>query len=719
MTTSAPPSSELNGHRENERVRASHAASQPAHSHVSDSASAGAADKESYLRLVAALLEHDRRYYVDNDPSITDHDYDHLRKQLEQLERAHPSWVVDYSPTRRVGHAPISAFPKVERAVPMLSLDNTYSAAELREFDERVRRGLRAAGDASPLAYMLEPKIDGIGIELTYRAGVFTLGTTRGDGLIGEDVTGNLRTIKSLPLSLRQPVDLTVRGEIYMQRDDFARLNEDRLKRGEDPFKNPRNAAGGALKQLDPRLVAERPLRVLLYEFVAETGSAAPAFTTHAEILQHLRELGLPVSRDVQRVDSLDALLAAVEAWQARRNSVPFDIDGLVIKVDQLAQRATLGMTARAPRWAIAYKFPAQQAITRLRAIELNVGRTGAVTPVAILDPVELAGTTVARASLHNWDQISRLDLCVGDDVLVEKAGEIIPQIVTVVRERRSGREAELSPIVAPTVCPVCGDTLYRRPDEVALRCPGTRPCPAQLREALAFFCHRNAMNIEGFGEKLVAELVTGGLVRDLADLYSLRREQLLLLPRMGEKSADNLMTALDKSRREATLSRFLTGLGMPLIGEVWAQKIADRYRSLATLRSHTPDEIYVALAAIHGFGEERAGAVRDYLQQSQTQALLDKFGMAGLAPSEPEKTLTSTALSGKSLCITGTLSKPRGEIQRRIEAAGGKCVGSVSKKTSFLLIGAEPGEDKRKAAEKNGVPLLTEAQLEELLSGG
>jgi len=675
-------------------------------------------DHAAYVALVHELLEHDRRYYVDNNPSITDHDYDLKRKRLEQIEREHPDWVVDFSPSKRVGHTPLSAFPKVERSVPMLSLDNTYSADELTEFDERVRRGLRSAGDLNPPAYMLEPKIDGIGIELTYRAGIFVLGATRGDGLIGEDVTHNLRTIKSLPLTLRQPVNLTVRGEVYMQRDDFALLNEARLKRGEEPFKNPRNAAGGALKQLDPRLVAERPLRVLLYELVDETGSSEREHATHAAILDHLRALGLPVSRDIQRVDSLAALLAAVTAWQARRNSVPFDIDGLVIKVDDLAQRATLGMTARAPRWAIAYKFPAQQAITRLREIELNVGRTGTITPVAILAPVELAGTTVSRASLHNWDQIERLGLQVGDDVLVEKAGEIIPQIITVLRERRSGREHELVPIVAPSACPVCGDTLVRRSDEVALRCPGTRPCPAQLREALAFFCNRASMNIEGFGDKLVAELVSRGLVKDVADLFSLRRDQLLSLPRMGEKSADNLQGALEKARKEATLSRFLTGLGMPLIGEVWAQKIADCYHSLDRLRAHSPDEIFATLAAIHGFGEERAGAVRDYLAQASTQALLSKFIAAGLSPREPERTLSSTVLLGKTLCITGTLSQPRGEIQRRIEAAGGKCTSSVSRKTSYLVMGSEPGEDKRKSAEKHGVPTLDEEGLNRLLRG-
>ena len=686
-----------------------------------DSASATgghAVDQAAYLRRVQELLEHDRRYYVDNDPSITDHDYDQLRKQLERIEREHPSWVVAYSPTQRVGHVPLSAFPKVERTVPMLSLDNTYSAEDLRDFDERVRRGLRSAGDLQPPSYMLEPKIDGIGIELGYRAGVFVLGTTRGDGLVGEDVTGNLRTIKSLPLTLREPVDVTVRGEVYMQRDDFAALNAARLKRGEEPFKNPRNAAGGALKQLDPRLVAERPLRVLLYELVDAGAEDQATLSTHAAILDRLRQLGLPVSRDVQRVDSFDALLAAVNAWQARRNSVPFDIDGLVIKVDLLAQRSTLGMTARAPRWAIAYKFPAQQAITRLREIELNVGRTGAITPVAILDPVELAGTTVSRASLHNWDQVARLDLRVGDDVLVEKAGEIIPQIITVLRDRRAGRESELQPIVTPSVCPVCGDTLIRRSDEVALRCPGTRPCPAQLREAITFFCHRAAMNIEGFGEKLGADLVNRGLVHDLADLYSLQRDSLLSLPRMGAKSADNLLAALDKSRKDATLSRFLTGLGIPLIGEVWAQKIADSYRSLEHLLQHSPEQVFATLAAIHGFGEERAGAVRDYLAQPSTHDLLQKFLAAGVSPKEPERALTSSALVGKTLCITGTLSQPRGEVQRRIEAAGGKCVGSVSRKTSYLLMGSDPGDDKRKAAEKNGVPILDEDALNRLLRG-
>jgi DNA ligase (NAD+) len=396
---------------------------------------------------------------------------------------------------------------------------------------------------------------------------------------------------------------------------------------------------------------------------------------------------------------------------------VPFDIDGLVIKVDSLEHRLALGFTARAPRWAIAYKFPAQQATSRLNEIELNVGRTGAVTPVALLDPVELAGTTVSRASLHNWDQIARLGLQVGDYVLVEKAGEIIPQIVAVLKERRAGREAELSPISAPTACPECNSPLVRRPGEVALLCP-SRACPAKLREATQFFCHRDAMNLDGFGGKLVDALVRAGLVKDVSDLFTLREEDLLKLPRLAKKSAENLLKAVEKARSEATLSRLLTGLGIPHIGWVWAQKIAERFRSLEALMAATPDEVFAALAGLHGFGEERAGAVRDYLADPESRALLERLRSRGISPLEPETTATSGALSGKSVCVTGTLSVPRGEIKRRIEAAGGKFVSAVTGKTSYLVVGADPGEDKRKAAAKNNVPILDEAGLEELLKG-
>jgi DNA ligase (NAD+) len=679
---------------------------------------------------VRELAEHDRRYYVDNNPSITDYEYDLLQKRVFAIEAAHPDFRAPFSPSQRVGHAPISAFPKVVRAVPMLSLDNTYSEAELREFHERVRRGLHKSegelfgksGPSEEPVYVVEPKIDGIGIELTYKGGAFVMGATRGDGLVGEDVTSNLRTIKNLPLLLNAPRDfpaglpetLTVRGEVYMQRADFARINEERTSRGEEPFKNPRNCAGGTLKLLDPRLVAERPLRVLVYEVVGEL----PGIRSHFELLTYLRQTGLPVYPEITRVKSIDELLSLLHTWEERRPKLPFDIDGLVIKVDSLLQRQSLGFTARSPRWAIAYKFPAQQAVTRLRELEVNVGRTGVVTPVAILDPVELAGTTVSRASLHNWDQVARLGVQIGDDVLVEKAGEIIPQIVMVVKERRQGRESELVPIVPPTVCPECGDTLVRHPGEVALRCPGTRPCPRQLREALVFFCHRDAMDIENLGPKLVAELVGRGLVKDLADIYDLPLEQLLSLPRMAQKSADNVLLAINKSRSEATLSRFITALGIPQIGEVWAQKVAATYRSLQALLDAPPGEVFEKLASQHGFGAERAGAVRDYLADPKNRGLLAKFIDRGVSPVEPESHATSGALAGKSVCITGTLSQPRRDVQRRIEAAGGKVVGSVSGKTSYLLVGESPGEDKRKAAEKHKVPILDEAAFDKLLAG-
>lgn len=666
--------------------------------------------QQDYERLVTTIAEHDRRYYVDNDPIIADYEYDLLHKELVRAEAEHPDWVVPESPSRRVGHLPLSSFAKVERAVPMLSLDNTYSESDLREFHERVARGLLAAGVTESPVYVVEPKIDGIGIELRYDRGVFTLGATRGDGTIGEDVTNNLRTIRSLPLRLNEPVDLLVRGEVFMTRKGFEKMNAERTAAGEEPFKNPRNATGGTLKQLDPRSVAERPLTILLYEVVGEV----PGVRSHRGLLDFLRRLGLPVSRDITHVERFEDLMRLAGEWQARRNDVGFDIDGLVIKVDDLAQRQALGFTARAPRWAIAYKFPAQQATTRLKALEINVGRTGAVTPVALLEPVELAGTTVSRASLHNWDQIARLGLCLGDYVLVEKAGEIIPQIVTVLKERRTGEEHQ--PLPVPTECPECKTALVKRPGEVALLCP-SRACPAKLREAIQFFCHRDAMNLDGFGGKLVDALVRADLVKDVSGLFTLTEADLLKLPRLAKKSAENLLGAVEKAKREATLSRLLTGLGIPHIGWVWAQKIAERFRSLKALLEHTPDEVFLALCSLHGFGEERAGAVRDSLSDPDSRALLERLRGLGLDPVEPEG-VTSGPLSGKSLCVTGTLSVPRGDIKRRIEAAGGKFASSVTAKTSYLVTGAEPGEDKRKAALKHNIPIVDEAGLERLLRG-
>ncbi len=669
--------------------------------------------KTEYEEVAREILEHDRRYYVDDNLTVADGEYDRLRKALLFAEAAHPDWMVPWSPSQRVGHAPLSAFQKVVRAVPMLSLDNTYDEADVREFHERVGRGLQVVGDPEPPVYVVEPKIDGIGIELRFQAGRFVLGATRGDGLMGEDVTQNLRTIKGLPLLLREPVDLLVRGEVYMERADFARLNAERLAGGEEPFKNPRNATGGTLKQLDPRIVAQRPLKILLYEVVEKVGLAS-----HFEVLAWLRQLGLPVTHEVAQVTSLDGLLGAIRAFGERRKNLPFDVDGMVLKVNSFAQREALGFTARAPRWAIAYKYPAQQATTKVLSVEINVGRTGAVTPVALLEPVELAGTTVSRASMHNWDQVKRLGVQIGDFVLVEKAGEIIPQIVAVISEQREGRESELTEIMTPTVCPVCGDELVRRAGEVALRCPDTRPCPAQLREAIDFFCHRDAMNIENVGQKLIEQLVARELVKDLADLYDLTVAQLLLLPRMAEKSATNVIGAIQRSKQTATLSCFITALGIPSIGWVWAQKVADRYRALSTLLDTPPEEIFTTLSALHGFGEERARSVSGFLAEPRNIQLLHKFISRGIVPTEPEQKGEAGPLLGKTVCVTGTLSVPRGDIKKRIEAAGGKFVSAVTGKTSYLVLGEAPGEDKRKSALKNNVSMLDEAGLEALLRG-
>ncbi|MCS6913109.1 MAG: NAD-dependent DNA ligase LigA [Myxococcales bacterium] len=672
--------------------------------------------RQDYEALAREILDHDRRYYVDNNPILADAEYDRLRKALARAEAEHPDWIVDWSPLQRVGHEPLSAFQKVVRSVPMLSLDNTYDEEDLREFHERVLRGLREVHDPVPPCYVLEPKIDGISIELRYEQGRFVQGATRGDGLVGEDVTANLRTIQMLPLLLAEPVSITVRGEVFIHRADFDEINRACIEAGQEPYKNPRNFTGGTLKQLDPRNVAGRPLRVLVYELVGDRIGQEP-LAAHREALARLRRLGLPVNRDLCSASNLDELMAGIRAFAQRRKALPFDTDGVVIKVDSLAQRRALGTTARAPRWAIAFKFPAEQATTIVRQVEVNVGRTGAVTPVAILDPVELAGTTVSRASMHNWEQVRRLDVHIGDVVLIEKAGEIIPQIVAVIKERRQGREAELVPIMEPTVCPACGDTLLRRPGEVALRCPNTRPCPAQLREAIDFFCHRDAMNIEHMGPKLIEQLVERGLVRDVADLYDLTQEQLQALPRMAEKSAANVIRAIARSKQEATLSRLLTALGIPSIGWVWAQKIADRYRTLPALLEADPEQVRKDLTALHGFGPERAGAVADFLADARSRALLHKLMQRGLSPVEPERQGGEGPLAGKSLCVTGTLRVPRAQIKARIEAAGGKFVSAVSSKTSYLLVGDAPGEDKLRAAEKHGVPLLTEAEFERLLA--
>ncbi|MDB4964585.1 MAG: ligase LigA [Myxococcales bacterium] len=660
--------------------------------------------RERYEALAREIQAHDRRYYVDNDPSVADVEYDRLYKQLQAAEAAHPEWVVDWSPTRRVGSDLTSSFPKIERKVPMLSLDNTYDEAELTAFHERVVRGL----EGETPVYVIEPKIDGVSIELKYADGKFLLGATRGDGVVGEDVTPNLRTIKALPLVLAEPVTCDVRGEVYMEKQAFARLNAERVAAGEEPWKNPRNSTAGALKLMDPRLSAKRPMKLLTYEVVGDERGR-----THFELLAWMKALGLPVSADVKRVTSLAELVAYVQAWQhGKRLELPYATDGLVIKVDTISQRRLLGTTNRAPRWAIAYKFPAEQATSKLLEIEHNVGRTGAITPLGHFEPVELSGTTVKRASFFNYNQIKRLDVAVGDRVLLEKAGEIIPYVITVVE-----RGADRVVVEEPTHCPSCGTPLMREEGQVALLCPNSFGCPVQRARSIEFFCKRDAMNMENLGPSLVSQLVEHRIVSDVADLFDLTVEKLVELERMGQKSAENVVAAIQLGREKATLTRLLVGLGMPKIGEVWAHEVAKRFGDLATLMATDPEQIFAGLVELHGFGDERARAVSDFLADERHRAVLHKLMARGVSPSEP-KTVREGPLGGVRVCVTGTLSRPRSDIQSAVEGAGGTFEKSVKKGTHYLVAGADVGATKLKDAQKKGVRVIDEAGLEKLLRG-
>ncbi len=663
--------------------------------------------RDAYLALCQQIVEHDRRYYVEAAPTIADVEYDRLMADVRAIEAEQPAWVVAWSPTRRVGHQPLEGFSKVVRPVPMLSLDNTYSEDDLRGFHDRVVKGL----DGDQPTYSIEPKIDGFGIELTYGAGELVLAATRGDGTTGEDVSANVRTIRAIPQRLREDVDVVVRGEIYMTKAVFARLNAERVAAGEEPFKNPRNLAAGSIKLFDPREVTRRPLAAILYEVVDGERIAAG----HLASLDAIRRLGIPTSTENQRAAGWDALAAAVAAWATRRDGLPYEVDGLVIKVDSYEQRAALGTTSKFPRWAIAYKFPARQVTTRVKELELNVGRTGAVTPVAILEPVEVSGTTVQRVSLHNWDQVARLGIGDRDRVLIEKAGEIIPQLLGVTERADSPRW------VAPTACPSCDAALEREEDKVVLACPNRLGCPAQRLAAIDFFAARGLMNIDGLGERIVAQVVDAGLVADVADLFVLTVEQLEGLDRFGEQSARNLVASIAQARDQATFARLLAALGIPHVGGVVARPIAARHGSLskllATVDSTSSDQLIAQHTQIDGVGEVIARAVDRFVRDPHARVVMDKLIARGVDPEEPVTAPATGPLAGKTLVVTGTLSAPRGEVQARIEAAGGKVTGSVTKKTDYLVAGADTGKTKLDAAAKHGVPVIDEAGLAQLLA--
>ncbi len=661
--------------------------------------------RDEYLALVREIIDHDRRYYVDDDPVVSDREYDLLAKRLVEVETAHPDWVVSYSPSQRVGHEPISEFRKVVRDVPMLSLDNTYDEDELTGFHDRVQRGL--GGDVE-VEYSIEPKIDGLGIEITYTGGALTLATTRGDGRIGEDVTQNVRTLRGVPLALSHPVDVVVRGEVFMTAGDFEAMNAARLAAGEELYKNARNTAAGSLKLQDPRIVAQRPLRAILYEAVGVEAVHA----THTQSLAWMRELGLPTSPDNSVAHSLQELLDTVHSWAERYRQLPYAADGLVIKVNSYAQRDELGTTSKFPRWAIAYKFPADQMTTLVRELEVNVGRTGAVTPVAILDPVELSGTTVRRASVHNWDQVERLGIGNGARVLVQKAGEIIPQVLAVT-------EPGPSVWARPTTCPECDAELVRDGEAVVLKCPNRTKCPAQQQAALEYFAGRGQLNIDGLGESTIRLLRGADLVADPADLFTLTPEQVEPLEGFAAVSAKKLVDALADAKEHRTFAQWLTASGIDHVGGVVAQAIAEVYadwHALYALLDADPDGFEAALQQIDGVGAVVAGSLRRYLEIPQTRALVDKYDQVGVRIVPVERRVTEGALSGKTFVITGTLSRPRGDFKTAIEARGGKVTGSVSKSTDYLVAGEKTGKTKLAAAEKHGVEVLDESALAALL---
>jgi len=676
-----------------------------------------------------AIRHHEERYYIHNAPEISDEEFDHLLHELERLEAEHPDLVTADSPTQRVAGRPTEGFATVEHLEPMLSLDNAYNEDELRAFDERVRRG--AGLGAAPVAYVAEMKIDGLSIALTYEDGRLTRGATRGDGVHGEEVTPNVRTIRAIPLALRARAHaapagrIEVRGEVYLPRKAFERMNKEREEAGEPPFMNPRNAAAGTMRNLDPSLVSKRGLSAFVYQVVRGSGFSVLRSNEerrteneerHSEILTVMAIWGLPVEPHWRRCSGVDELVAFCNEWAEKRRTLDFDTDGVVIKVDDLALRERLGATAKFPRWATAFKFPAQQAHTRLLRIEVNVGRTGAVTPYAVLEPVFLAGSTISMATLHNAEDLARKDIREGDTIVLEKAGDVIPRVVAPVP---SLRPPDSQPWVMPTTCPECGSTLHRDEEEVVWRCDNAS-CPARIRRSLEHFASRSAMNIEGLGASLVDQLVDQNLVHDFADVYRLAPEQLENLvvapkeprsdravPRKLGKVGRNVVEQIARSK-DNDLSRLLYALGIRHVGEKAATTLAKYFRNIDALLAATVEQLQTAPE----IGPVVAESVRVFADEPRNRALVDRLKAAGVntATRLPEPAIEPVGrLAGKTVVLTGTLaSMSRDEAAAKLEALGAKVSGSVSRKTSFVVAGADAGT-KLEKARKLGVEVLDE----------
>jgi len=649
---------------------------------------------------------HEHRYYVLDDPEISDLEFDKLMKRLQDLEERNPRLVTPDSPTRRVGGTPAAEFPKVRHSTPMLSLDNTYSVDELRDFDRRVRE----LSGRSTVEYVGELKLDGLSMALTYEDGLLKHGVTRGDGVTGEDVTANVKTIRSLPLRIEHrklevidnPKRFEVRGEVIMPLKAFEQTNAQREAAGEPRFANPRNSAAGSMRQLDSRIVAQRKLDIFLYYLLVENREPFPE---HWRNLEALDKMHFNVNPHRRLCKSFDDLLAFIQEWDSKRDSLDYEIDGIVVKVNDIRLWDELGTTAKSPRWAIAYKYAPRQAKTRVLAIRAQVGRTGTLTPVADLEPVDVGGVTVSHATLHNMDEINRLGVKVGDTVVIQRAGEVIPQVVKVEVHAENGVEFKM-----PRHCPVCGTEVHRAEGEVAYRCVNSA-CPARLRESLLFFAGRRAMNIDGLGEALVDQLVEKGLVHDAADLYSLTHEQLANLERMGDKSASNLLSEIENSKK-ASLARLIFALGIRFVGERTGQLLADHFSSLDKLAKATEAELF----EVEEVGPRVAECIREFFAEPRNLEVIENLRKAGLQFEQERVHKAEGHLTGKQFVLTGTLARhSRDEAKALIEAAGGRVVGSVSKKTDYVVVGADPGS-KLEKARTLGVKTIDEDQLLKLV---
>nr|WP_303873617.1 NAD-dependent DNA ligase LigA [Tepidanaerobacter acetatoxydans] len=660
---------------------------------------------ENRIKELRELIDyHNYRYYVLDNPEITDAEYDKLMRELIFLESQFPQLITPDSPSQRVGGEPLEAFKKVTHREPMISLADAFSEEELRDFNRRVTENV-----GNQVEYVVELKIDGLAVSLTYENGLLVTAATRGDGVVGEDVTQNVKTIKSVPLRLniqkdKIPMVIEVRGEIYLSKEGFKKLNEEREEMGLPTFANPRNAAAGSIRQLDSKITAKRPLSTFMYALGYVEGIE---FNTHLEVLEFYKACGFKVNPHIKSFNNFDDVIDYCMSWKEKRHSLPYEIDGIVIKVNSLHFQKILGSTAKTPRWAIAYKFPAEQKISVIEDIVVSVGRTGVLTPNAVLTPVQIAGSTVSRATLHNEDYIKGKDIHIGDSVIVQKAGDIIPEVVAVVKEKRTGNEKEFK---MPHRCPECGSEVIRLPGEVAYRCTGVS-CPAQIRRRIIHFASRDAMDIRGLGPAIVSLLLSANLIKDVSDIYFLKKEALIPLERMGEKSANNLIKAIENSKKQP-LNRLVYALGIPLIGSKASLTLAQEFKSMDRLQNATYEE----LIKIPEIGDKMAESIIAFFKQEQTKALITRLKEAGVNMLYAKEEIGPKPLENLTFVLTGALEKySRSKAQELIENLGGKVTGSVSKKTDYVVVGKDPGSKYNKALEL-GVKILDEQQFEEMI---